>query len=1143
MQDLQQRMRKTRLFGNLSSQQLTTLLEHSEIKSSVTGDILVKPDEPMQNHLVLLKGELEVQRTWAVPGDYDKSYTWTLAPKDAEEGLAYLSASSSGLRVRALTDVSYILISGEKMEEMLGWSQQLSQIPDDDELQLRKGFVKYGSIFHHLPLENMQTVLERLISVDVQAGETVINQGDVGDRYYIIDSGLAEIWKTTPPAGEATCVATIGAGDTFGEEALLQDGFRNATVKMTTPGRLLALEKADFDELIQPGLVEEIEPDAAMEVINKGGKWIDCRYDTEYNETRMTDAQHIPLDQLRQRIHELDADDKYVVYSNTGPRSKAATFLLRERNLRAMSLMGGLRSWPYETLVKFKKKFEEKWGEWVVNYRWWIVIATIIAVLASAMGARFLTFNNDLRVFFSEKNPQLQALEALENTYNKNEVVLFVIAPKDDNVFTHETLAAIEELTEAAWQMPYSSRVNSITNFQHTYAEEDDLIVEDLVQNVTELSEADLGKIKSIALSEPLLVNRQISPSGHVTGVTVNFLLPGKSMEEIPEVAESARKIAENLQRKYSNLEIYLAGGIMMGDTFSKASQNDMSKLIPLMFITFLVIIGLSLRSVTGTLATLLIIAFSMFTGLGLAGWLRMSLNTASVNAPTIILTMAVADSVHILTIIFHQMYLGKTKHEAITESIRVNLLPVFLTSVTTAIGFLTMNFSDAPPFRDLGNIVSMGVMAAFLYSTLFLPALMAVLPVKVKAKTEEAFRPASRRFADFVINSRKSIFLGTLVVIAVLTAGTLGIELDDNFIKYFDESFAVRKASDFTMENLTGLDVIEYSLESGEAGGICNPDFLATVENFANWYRKQSKVVHVDTITETMKRLNKNMHGDDEDYYRLPEQRDLAAQYLLLYEMSLPFGLDLNNQINVDKSATRMVVTLKDTSAKELREMDKKAREWLKSNAPERMFTYGSGLSIIWAHISERNISSMLSGSFGALVVISGILIFALRSFKLGLLSLIPNIAPALMAFGVWGIMVGRVGLGLSVIASLTLGIVVDDTVHFLSKYLRARREYNMDPYGAIRYSFNTVGTAMWVTTAALVAGFTLLAFSGFKMNADMGLMTAITITLALALDFLFLPTLLMKVEVKTDETTDIEYDGMPVLAPVSSDGPGRNA
>jgi predicted RND superfamily exporter protein len=761
--------------------------------------------------------------------------------------------------------------------------------------------------------------------------------------------------------------------------------------------------------------------------------------------------------------------------------------------------------------------FETVFGKWVVKYRWWIIVGTIIVVLVASSGMRFLTINNDTRVFFSEDNPQLQALQALENTFSKDNTVLFAVAPKDGNVFTSKTLAVVEELTEASWQMPYSSRVDSITNFQHTRAEDDDLIVEDLVLNAESLADEDIERVKEIALSEPLLVNNLISPSGHVTGVFVTILLPGESLKEVPEVTAFARKLADDIRRKNPNIDIYLTGSVISDNAFGEASEKDMASLVPLMFLTLIVVAGLSLRSFFGTFGTLLIILFSMFTGLGLAGWLGIFITAASVNAPTLILTLAVADSVHILTIVFQQMRLGKSKHEAIAESLRINLQAVFLTSITTAIGFLSMNLSDAPPFRDLGNIVAIGVMAAFIYSVLFLPSLMAVLPIRVKPKPGQENRVCCGWLANLVTKRRRLVFWSTLVVIVFLTLGISRVELNDNFLEYFDERYDFRTASDFVVDNLRGWDYIEYSLESGEPGGINNPEYLGKVEEFANWYREQENVVHVNTITDTMKRLNKNMHGDDESWYRIPHKQDLAAQYLLLYEMSLPFGLDLNNRINVDKSSTRMTVTLRSMSTTQMREIDEKARHWLKAHAPKSMFTSGTGISIIWAHITGRNIKSMLVASFWALLLISGILTFALKNVKLGILSLIPNLTPATMAFGVWGMFVGQVGLGLSIIVSMTIGIVVDDTVHFLSKYLRARREHDLDPADAVRYSFNTVGTAMWVTTVVLVAGFLVLTFSGYRMNADMGWMSAITIGLALFMDFLLLPTLLMMVDRKS--------------------------
>jgi predicted RND superfamily exporter protein len=271
-----------------------------------------------------------------------------------------------------------------------------------------------------------------------------------------------------------------------------------------------------------------------------------------------------------------------------------------------------------------------------------------------------------------------------------------------------------------------------------------------------------------------------------------------------------------------------------------------------------------------------------------------------------------------------------------------------------------------------------------------------------------------------------------------------------------------------------------------------------------------------VNSITDILKRLNKNMHADQADWYRLPQARDLSAQYLLLYEMSLPFGLDLNNQINVDKSSTRFVVTLEILSTNEMLALEQRAKNWLEKNTQHITSSIGSGPSIMFAHIGKRNIKSMLIGTTVALILISLVLILAFRSIKMGLISMIPNLIPAAMGFGLWGILVGEVGLALAVVTGMTLGIVVDDTVHLMSKYLRARREQNLDTFDSIRYAFKTVGRALIITSVVLVAGFLVLAFSSFKLNSGMGLLTAIIIALAIVADFFLLPPLLMKLEEK---------------------------
>ena len=758
----------------------------------------------------------------------------------------------------------------------------------------------------------------------------------------------------------------------------------------------------------------------------------------------------------------------------------------------------------------------KNYAEFIIRHKVLTVILSILMVMSMGFGAQFLTFTNDYRIFFGEDNPQLLAFEELQDTYSKNDNVIFLLVPEDGKVFSNRTLEAVAWVTERAWETPHSSRVESLTNYQHTSAVGDDLLVEDLAFEPGNMSDAELAKIREIALHEPVLINRLISPEAHVTGINITIELPGVDpIVENPQVVDFIRDLREEFRQMFPGIEVKLTGIIMMNQAFPEASQYDMTTLFPGMMLVFIVVLYFWVKGLSGTFTTLMIIVFSIIGAMGLAGWFGIALTPPSFAAIMIIPTMAIADSVHVLMTYVLDMRRGESKHEAMVDSIRVNMQPVFLTSVTTAIGFLSMNFSDAPPFHDLGNIVAMGVMIAFVLSVTFLPATMMLLPDSHRVR-ETASSIAMAKFAEFVIANRKRLLvtmgIGCLLLISFVPKN----ELNDDFVKYFSEKIEFRRDADFASENLSGLYLIDYSLKSGLEGGVSDPDFQRNIEKFADWYLAQPEVIHVNVLSDTFKRLNRSMHGDDQSWYKLPGQRELAAQYLLLYEMSLPYGLDLNNQIDIDKSATRMTVMLYNMTTKTVLALEQRAQQWLRDNVQVSMQNDGASPTIMFSNIGERNIKSMLFGTTIALILISIILIFALRSLKIGLLSLIPNLIPAALAFGLWGIMVGQIGLALSVVTGMTLGIVVDDTVHFLSKYLRARREKGLDAQDAVRYAFNTVGLALVVTSIVLISGFFVLTFSAFQLNSDMAVMTAVTIIFAIVADFLLLPPLLMALDGK---------------------------
>ena len=747
----------------------------------------------------------------------------------------------------------------------------------------------------------------------------------------------------------------------------------------------------------------------------------------------------------------------------------------------------------------------------VIARRWWVIAGAVVLAAVIGGGASRLEFSTNYRVFFSEANPELQAFENLQDTYTKNDNFFFVVEPRSGEAFDADTLAAVEELTEAAWQIPYAIRVDSVSNFQHTYAVEDDLIVEDLVSDAVTQSEDYLGARRDVALAEPLLRDQIVTADAGVTAVNVVLQYPEKGLTEVPEAVAFARDLKAATEAAHPDVQIHLTGVSMLNNAFAETGMSDGATLMPLMFVVIFALTWLIIRSFTATVSTLAVILLSTIVGMGAAGFAGVKLTPIAMSAPIVILTLAVADSIHILLSLRGLMRDGLGKTEALVEAVRINFLPVTITSLTTVVGFLSLNFSDSPPYWHLGNITAVGIAAAWLYSVTLLPALVSVLPYRTKqAAGGDWSQRAMERLADLVIANYRKLFVGVGLASLALIAFIPTIDFNDQWVEYFDERIEFRTDSDEAQE-FFGLYPIEYSVPAAGAGGVSEPEFLENLERFADFLRTQPNVTHVYSLSDIMKRLNRNMHGDDPAYYRIPGDRELSAQYLLLYELSLPYGLDLNDRINVDKSATRVTATMSRATTAETKQFFADVQQWMNDNWPAYMRTEPTSAAVMFTYISERNMQNMVAGTILAIAAIAVIMMFALQSVRLGVLSLVPNGLPILTTFGAWSILVGEVGFSVATVASISLGIIVDDTVHLLSKYVRARDERGLTVEDSIRYAFRNVGMAIVVNTIILTAGFLVMTTSAFKMNVDLGLMTVLAIVFALILDFLFLPAMLL--------------------------------
>lgn len=755
--------------------------------------------------------------------------------------------------------------------------------------------------------------------------------------------------------------------------------------------------------------------------------------------------------------------------------------------------------------------YSVKFTEVLLRNKALTIILSISFALICGYGAQNLKFSTNYRVFFSESNPELKAFESFQSTYTKNDNVLFVVKKKDSgSIFNSDDLSAIKELTEQAWQIPYVIRVDSVTNFQHTSAIADDLVVEDLINEIDAEETYYQNRLK-IALEEPLLLNQSISKDGKVSAVNAVLQFAEKDLMEVPQAVNFALDIERKIEADYPNLEVYVSGVAALNNAFAEAGMKDAGTITPIMFLVIFALVWLIIRAWSPTVAVLILIILSTMVGMGIGGYAGIELTPISMAAPTVILTLAVADAIHIYITLKSLMQEGIAKQKAIVESLKINFLPVTITSATTIVGFLALNFSDSPPYWHLGNITAVGIGAAWLFSITLLPVIISLLPYSTKVVSEkEKTQSVMLKLANFVIDNHKKVFVGTSAITLIIICFIPTIKFDDQWVEYFDESVKFRSDSDVVLENF-GVYPIEYSIPAKSEGGISEPEYLQNVEKFIAYLREIENVEHVYSISDIMKRLNKNMHGDDQNYYKIPEERDLSAQYLLLYELSLPYGLDLNDRINIDKSASRVTVTFGRLTTAELKDFLVQTEYWMQENFPIYMQTKPTGASVMFTYITERNISSMITGTMIAIFAIALMMIIALRSFKLGLLSLIPNGLPILTTFGAWAILVGDVGFSVATVASISLGIVVDDTVHFLSKYVRAREDRQLSVEDSIRYAFDNVGMAIVINTFILAVGFGVLTSSTFKLNVDMGLMTILAIVFALILDFLLLPAILL--------------------------------
>ena len=758
-----------------------------------------------------------------------------------------------------------------------------------------------------------------------------------------------------------------------------------------------------------------------------------------------------------------------------------------------------------------KKQLIRSLVSFCIRRRGLVLFICCLLSLPLLYGASLIEISSNYREMFSERNPDIKALDAFQAQYGKSDNIVFVVVPKSGNSFQKTTLELVQSLTKEAWQTPYARRVDSLTNFQHSTGSDDTVTVEPLLTPDSAPTLSDINRIKTIALSDPLVVGRFVTRDSKATAITVTLQFNDVSEEEVPEAVGYAYRLRDQMEARYPDHKIYLTGIAVLNDAFRAAVLADLATLVPGMYGVMILMLIITMRSPSACVSVLATLTFSTIAAMGLAGLFGATLTAISAAAPTIVLTIAVADAVHILTSYQQNGAKGMPKDKAITQAVADNFTPLTITSLTTAVGFLVLNFSEAPPFWHLGNIAAAGIVAAWILSLTLLPAIIAMLPSKTKPLSDKNATRYIMRYAHFLVRFPKPILLGLGSTALILLWFVPSLTFNDTYVTYFDETTEFRRDAE-QADKYFGIYLLEFDMTAGAPNAVHNPDYQQQLAAFTSWLKVQPKITHVSSFSDTVKKINRNINADDPGAYALPASQEQSAQYLLLYEMSLAYGQDLNDLVNLDRSATRLTATLKSVSSQEIAELLEKTASWHREQTGPGIKTImPTGPTVLFNSLSERNVKSMRTGMLLSILLIALLMGFAFKSVKLGFLSLVPNLIPLAVTFGIWALLVGYVGFSVAAVAAISLGIIVDDTIYFMSTYVRAIRERGVTKEQAVLCVFEKVGSAIARNTLILATGFLYLVSSSFKLNQDMGMLTAIAITVAFLFDFALLPTLLL--------------------------------
>ncbi|MEK9761870.1 MAG: efflux RND transporter permease subunit [Deltaproteobacteria bacterium] len=808
----------------------------------------------------------------------------------------------------------------------------------------------------------------------------------------------------------------------------------------------------------------------------------------------------------------------------------------------------------------------ERWGRWVTRRPWWTLGVFMLLFMALLTQLPKLQLDTSTEGFFRQDDPVLIEYERFKERFGSDKAVVLMIRP--DDVFSPETLKALTSLhRELEKELPYLDEVVSLVNVTSVRGEAEKLIVEDLLKDSPETSEA-RQELRARVLSNPIYRDQLISEDGRLTAMVIrptvmvldelelasqaellDFATNDQSVtedltdfdenspsatadalldfDEEPQQATNAHELTleeesrlmavlKSITGRYQseNFQIYLGGMIVMETTILASMLENMPRFTITALILIAVLLALVFRRISGVILPLLTVVIALLSTVGLMAATGTPFTIISQILPSFLLAVSIGYSVHLLTIFYQQLQIGNSRQESIVEALGHSGLAVLITSLTTAGGLVSFAGVGLAPVGDLGRFGAIGVLIAVLFTLAPLPALLTILPIQANQKSEASKTQQDSlmvHFGVFSLYNPWKVLLVSGAVLGVSFFSALQLEFDHNPIAWMPEGHDLRVSNEAINTEMKGASVAEVVVRTSEENALKSWEWMNALDQF-NREAEATKVGALavgksTSMADTLKQIHQALNENRADFYTIPKDPELIAQELLLFENS--GGDDLERQVNPLYTTARITVKMPWLNANQyapvLQELRNKGTQIFGGLGEFHL----TGMVVLLAETMVLMIDSMLQSYLVAGLVITLLMILVLGRLRLGLISMIPNFLPIVLGLGVmhW------VGLPLDLmsilVGSIALGLAVDDTIHFFHNFQRYFQETG-DPEEAVRRTLNTTGRAMLFTSIVLSIGFFSYTISEMNNLFSFGLITGLTILFAFLADLLVAPALM---------------------------------